>query len=262
MIHADACEELVARLRRSRERAGLSLAALAARTPYSKSSWERYLNGKKPVPRKAVEAFCAVTGEPAGRLLALWELADAAWSGRARQDAPAGLPAAHGRKADAGSRRWALPAVGAGAALVLLGAVFATAPQEPPKAAVEPLVRNPGCTAAACEGRDPLVMGCGGAKMIDTLSTHTTSGGQRLELRHADVCRALWVRATGLRAGERLELLLPDGRAQRTSVGTGAEVGGYVSTPMVSDEGGTRARVCVRPAANGRPQCFTHTAEP
>ncbi|MFD5392699.1 helix-turn-helix domain-containing protein [Streptomyces sp. NPDC127097] len=78
---------LAARLRELRARTGLSLAALAARTPYSKSSWERYLNGKKLPPRDAVEALCRLAGEPAGRLLALWELADAAWSGRGRTGA-------------------------------------------------------------------------------------------------------------------------------------------------------------------------------
>ncbi|MEU0275571.1 helix-turn-helix domain-containing protein, partial [Streptomyces sp. NPDC006307] len=72
-----------------REATGLSLAALAARTPYSKSSWERYLNGKTPVPRPAVEALCAMAMEPPERLLALWELADAAWSGRAAPPEPA-----------------------------------------------------------------------------------------------------------------------------------------------------------------------------
>ncbi|WP_310722535.1 helix-turn-helix domain-containing protein [Streptomyces sp. N2A] len=74
---------LAAGMRELRGRTGLSLAALAVRTPYSKSSWERYLNGKKLPPRAAVEALCRLAGEPAGRLLALWELADAAWSGRA-----------------------------------------------------------------------------------------------------------------------------------------------------------------------------------
>ncbi|MFD7615200.1 helix-turn-helix domain-containing protein [Streptomyces sp. NPDC059828] len=77
------CEQLVGELRRLRARSGLSLAALAARTPYSKSSWQRYLGGEQPVPRSAVEALCAVTGEPSRPLLALWELADAVWSGRA-----------------------------------------------------------------------------------------------------------------------------------------------------------------------------------
>ncbi|UNO40315.1 XRE family transcriptional regulator [Streptomyces sp. MST-110588] len=76
------CVRLAAGLRELRERTGLSLAGLAGRTPYSKSSWERYLNGKKLPPRQAVEALCRLAGEPAGRLLALWELAEQAWSGR------------------------------------------------------------------------------------------------------------------------------------------------------------------------------------
>ncbi|MFD5427308.1 helix-turn-helix domain-containing protein [Streptomyces sp. NPDC127084] len=84
------CEQLVGELRRLRAWSGLSLTALAARTPYSKSSWQRYLCGEQPVPRRAVEALCAVAGEPSRRLLALWELADAVWSGRAVR-AP-GLP--------------------------------------------------------------------------------------------------------------------------------------------------------------------------
>ena len=76
------CDHLAQELRELKVRTGLSLVALAGRTPYSKSSWERYLNGKKPVPRQAVEALCAVAGEPCARLLALWELADTEWSGR------------------------------------------------------------------------------------------------------------------------------------------------------------------------------------
>ena len=85
---------LAAGLRELRGRTGLSLAGLAARTPYSKSSWERYLNGKKLPPRDAVEALCRLAEEPAGRLLALWELADADWSGRGRSDTSQGRGAA------------------------------------------------------------------------------------------------------------------------------------------------------------------------
>src|SRR5689334_439692 len=86
---APECVALAEGLRQVRARTGLSLAALAERTVYSKSSWERYLNGKTPPPRHAVEELCAIAREPAGRLLALWELADAEWSGRARQTRPA-----------------------------------------------------------------------------------------------------------------------------------------------------------------------------
>ncbi|MFU9035948.1 MULTISPECIES: helix-turn-helix domain-containing protein [Streptomyces] len=92
---------LAAGLRELRGSTGLSLAALAARTPYSKSSWERYLNGKKLPPRDAVEALCRLAGEPAGRLLALWELADAAWSGRAAPAAARAEAAASARAAAA-----------------------------------------------------------------------------------------------------------------------------------------------------------------
>lgn len=37
-------------LRRLKDGTGLSLAALGARTAYSKSSWQRYLNGVQPRP--------------------------------------------------------------------------------------------------------------------------------------------------------------------------------------------------------------------
>ncbi|MCO6720750.1 helix-turn-helix domain-containing protein, partial [Streptomyces sp. Vc714c-19] len=93
------CRRLLGELRSLRERSGRSLAALAAATPYSKSSWGRYLSGAQPVPRAAVVALCQVAGERPARLLALWELADAEWSGRgsytiqARAGAP-GAPAA------------------------------------------------------------------------------------------------------------------------------------------------------------------------
>ncbi|MFE3885020.1 helix-turn-helix domain-containing protein [Streptomyces lydicus] len=82
--HGVESSRLAARMRELRERTGLTLAGLAERTPYSKSSWERYLNAKKLPPRGAVEALCRLAGEPSGGLLALWELADAAWSGRGR----------------------------------------------------------------------------------------------------------------------------------------------------------------------------------
>src|SRR5262249_47638656 len=72
----DAERQLVAQLRRLKDRAGLSLAALAAKTSYSSSSWERYLNGKKPVPRGAAEELAEVCGTPAERLLVLHEVAE------------------------------------------------------------------------------------------------------------------------------------------------------------------------------------------
>ncbi|MFD4506314.1 helix-turn-helix domain-containing protein [Streptomyces sp. NPDC058457] len=81
-VGAPEVRHLVERLRGAREGTGLSFAALAARTAYSKSSWERYLNGKTLPPRDAVETLANLSGADPVRLLALWQLADRAWSGR------------------------------------------------------------------------------------------------------------------------------------------------------------------------------------
>ncbi|MFF2964661.1 DUF2690 domain-containing protein [Streptomyces sp. NPDC057963] len=70
---------LVVELRALKDRTGLSLAALAGRTPYSKSSWERYFNGKALPPQHAVAALGKLVDADPARLSALWELANAAW---------------------------------------------------------------------------------------------------------------------------------------------------------------------------------------
>ncbi|MEH0663671.1 helix-turn-helix domain-containing protein [Streptomyces stelliscabiei] len=70
--------QLVVQLRQLKDHSGLSLAALASRTSYSKSSWERYLNGKAVPPRHAVEAMADVCGGDRINLTALWEVATSA----------------------------------------------------------------------------------------------------------------------------------------------------------------------------------------
>ncbi|MEN2421357.1 peptidoglycan-binding protein [Streptomyces rimosus] len=67
--------QLVVQMRRLKDHSGLTLAALAAKTAYSKSSWERYLNGKKLPPKGAVEALAHACGTDPTRLLALREVA-------------------------------------------------------------------------------------------------------------------------------------------------------------------------------------------
>ncbi|MEZ0089789.1 DUF2690 domain-containing protein [Streptacidiphilus sp. EB129] len=77
------CRRLAAELRALRVRCGMSLAALGAESAYSKSSWERYLNGKALPPWPAVRTLCRLADEPEPRVRALWELSESAWSGRA-----------------------------------------------------------------------------------------------------------------------------------------------------------------------------------
>ncbi|MGN9759370.1 helix-turn-helix domain-containing protein [Streptomyces sp. SD31] len=72
----------VEQLRQLKDRTGLSLVALGARTAYSKSSWQRYLNATQPPPRQAVVALCRVAGvgkEEAERFGVRWELAVQVW---------------------------------------------------------------------------------------------------------------------------------------------------------------------------------------
>jgi len=72
----------VEHLRQLKDRTGLSLVALGARTAYSKSSWHRYLNATQPPPRQAVAALCRIAGldgTDAERLGVRWELAVQAW---------------------------------------------------------------------------------------------------------------------------------------------------------------------------------------
>lgn len=71
--------QLVVQLRQLKDHSGLSLAALASRTSYSRSSWERYLNGKAVPPRHAVEAMADVCGGDRINLTALWEVATSAF---------------------------------------------------------------------------------------------------------------------------------------------------------------------------------------
>jgi hypothetical protein len=73
-------KEFASQLRRLVDRSGLSIAALADRTGYSKTSWERYLNGRLLAPKGAVVALAEVTGTNPVHLTTMWELAERAWS--------------------------------------------------------------------------------------------------------------------------------------------------------------------------------------
>ncbi|QLH22421.1 XRE family transcriptional regulator [Streptomyces sp. Rer75] len=72
--------EFTGQLRGLVDRSGLSVVAIADRTGYSKTSWERYLGGRLLPPQGAVEALAEATGADAGHLGILWELAERAWS--------------------------------------------------------------------------------------------------------------------------------------------------------------------------------------
>ncbi|MFF3461184.1 DUF2690 domain-containing protein [Streptomyces sp. NPDC002619] len=72
--------EFTSQLRRLVDRSGLNIAALADRTGYSKTSWERYLGGRLLAPKGAIVALAEVTGTNPIHLTTMWELAERAWS--------------------------------------------------------------------------------------------------------------------------------------------------------------------------------------
>ncbi|MFG2752021.1 helix-turn-helix domain-containing protein [Streptomyces xanthophaeus] len=268
------CRHLAAELSALRRRTGLSLVDLGRRTPYSKSSWERYLNGKQPPPRQAVEVLCAVADEHPGRLLALWELADTAWSGRAVPASPAGPvagPVAEPPIAErapapvsvaapvpgpgARRRRWMVLAASVlgGIVVLLVAAGLLLPPGSGPRHAddtgtTEKPIRNPGCAAASCAGKDPVRMGCGGAGMVTSLRTDAGPGTRQLELRYGELCQAVWVRASGLQPGDRVEVFVPGVPEPQELWVSHVDLGKYVATPMVPVPQGTAGtRSCITP---------------
>ncbi|MBC9715429.1 DUF2690 domain-containing protein [Streptomyces sp. TRM66268-LWL] len=240
--------QLADRLARLRTASGLSLEALAARTHRGTTSWARYLRGTALPPRGAVEELCRLAGAPAHEVLALWELAEAEWSGRARStSADPTEPVGH-RPPRTGRLLAALALTAAAIATTLTLTLTGdhTRPTPPPSA-------TPGCKGRTCEGEDPARMGCGGADMVTTLATHT-EGGRRVELRYGEPCAAVWARAARLRNGDRMELTLP-GAPPKHVVAKGADT--YLATSMTAvGADPARARVCLTPSGGER-HCFT-----
>lgn len=84
---------LAVQLRRMKDRGGLTVPALAARTAQSAESWEKYLNGRQLPPLDAVEVLAQASGADYDRVGALWKLAEKAMTGTG--DRGRGKPVPH-----------------------------------------------------------------------------------------------------------------------------------------------------------------------
>ncbi|MFI9354679.1 helix-turn-helix domain-containing protein [Streptomyces lydicus] len=271
---------LVAGMRELRGRTGLSLAALSARTPYSKSSWERYLNGKKLPPRGAVEALCRLAGEPAGRLVALWELADAAWSRRAAPSVraepaappvpslppvpsvPPVLSAPPGPSVRPPfSRAVAAVAAGVCVGVLAVGAALAFWAGEgrvsgPAQRAVPSASAVTGCRGRACDGKDPQSMFCAGAGLVETPVERIATRGQHLQVRYGTVCGAAWGRLRNGRVGDRIEVWVPGSAPRSVRVRDRFDAEEYLVTPMAAARGPQGIRLCLYPVGGAAKECF------
>ncbi|MEU9203265.1 helix-turn-helix transcriptional regulator [Streptomyces sp. NPDC048332] len=255
-------------LRELRAGTGLSLAALAARTPYSKSSWERYLNGGTLPPRQAVEQLCALAGVDPRRPVAQWELAETVWSGRAGagRQRPAGeeeaaAPADRPGPRAVRPRPWVL-----GAAILVVAATAATlvillrpgpSPDPLPTVDVRASVAGPGCHGATCTGKDAEDLECS-----NFAEPPTTLGEQRLDgtvvkVRHSAVCETVWARIDRGAEGDLVEVLVPDVRIQRVAVKDRFDATGSVSTPMAAASAAALPQVRACLVRAGERHCFT-----
>ncbi|MFG2881989.1 XRE family transcriptional regulator [Streptomyces sp. NPDC048297] len=184
-------EPLVVRLRELKDRTGLSLVALAARTPYSKSAWHRYLTGTQRPPRPAVEALSRLAGTDPAAVLALWEAAEeppatgrpdqAHQADQVDQADPPDQEAHRGR----GWARWLpLPA------LALLGVAAAvTLPDRGGAPAAQTLSTAPRCHGRSCQGQLPDASVC--ARDAQTRSS-VTGRSYAVLLRYSPACGTAW----------------------------------------------------------------------
>ncbi|WP_210593762.1 peptidoglycan-binding protein [Streptomyces sp. GESEQ-35] len=122
-LHPD-IHQLIVRLRKLKDRCGLSTRQLATKTGYSARSWQRYLNGRALPPREAVETMARIGGDDLPRLLVLHEIAAERWAeGRAVSNgAPQSGPAtpAHTPTEQQPDGRYLRPLVTAGAVALVL----------------------------------------------------------------------------------------------------------------------------------------------
>ncbi|MEV7140338.1 MULTISPECIES: helix-turn-helix domain-containing protein [Streptomyces] len=120
--------QFVVHLRRLKDHSGLGLARLADRTGYSRSSWDRYLNGKALPPVEAVEALARACDTDPVRLVAQWEVAAEAW-GTAPAPASTTAPGPGPGGTAAGDRRarppWRAMALSSAVTALVMLAVFA-----------------------------------------------------------------------------------------------------------------------------------------
>lgn len=274
------CAHLVAELRQLKDRSHLSLAELAEDTAISRSSWDRYLNGKQFPPRHAVQALCRAAQENHDEILAQWELADAAWSGRGHTIPPhpgqtspkavaaeAVTPDGPPSPQPGGLPRRVLvatsdlittrPKTSAASVLLLCAAMVTSAAIIHASRTTTPVsaTRAPICQLRSCEGRNPRTTAC---EDPTTLASHTAADGTRLEIRLSPSCRAGWLRTWPTHPGFRIEIT-GSGAHPQTAVRTTrpADQEAITTTTMIAAPRPASLRACYYPASNqpGR-ECF------
>ncbi|MGX9883867.1 DUF2690 domain-containing protein [Streptomyces sp. NPDC002276] len=235
-------QRLLAELHLLKRRTGLSLAALASVTPYSKSTWHRYLNGDQFPPRAAVEALARLAGTDPGTLLALWDTATREQSRPIEPSVPS-VPPVRPRRLRAPAR-----------ALVALAAMATTVAVT--AGAADVLDRDTGaepyaaasCRAGGCQGELPSAGTC--ARDARTESV-VARAAQVVRLRFSPACATVWSEVR-TRVGGAREISIRSGRDELSAEYPGDRSDGY-SSPMLAAADPRGAQACAE--VGGRPVC-------
>ncbi|WP_427920215.1 DUF2690 domain-containing protein [Streptomyces sp. cg40] len=229
-------QRLLAELHLLKRRTGLSLAALASVTPYSKSTWHRYLSGDQFPPRAAVEALARLAGTEPGTLLALWDTATREQSRPIEPPAPPVRP-----------RRLRAPA----RALVALAAVATTVAVT--AGAADVLDRDTdqvafSCRYGGCQGELPSAGACARDARTESVVARAT---QVVRLRYSPSCATVWSEVR-TRIGGAREISIRSGRDELSAEYPGDRSDGY-SSPMLASSDPRGAQACAEVA--GKPVC-------
>ncbi|WP_370127858.1 helix-turn-helix domain-containing protein [Streptacidiphilus sp. EB103A] len=271
---------LVEELRALRKGSRLTLTELGSRTHYSKSSWERWLNGHRLPPLQAVERLLdAVGADDRDRVLLLWAQADAEHAVPRSEPQPqigevpaaADEPAANaqdgqgetGRRGWSHRRRLSLTAIGAVTVAGVVASVVSNLPTAHTPAgavggtasatnAVEPL-SAPDCRAAGCAARDPQAERCGADARTIAM---TAIAGAYIYVRYSPACQSAWARMTDAAAGDTIQILDP-AHAQSYRIRYGLD--GF--SPMIDASHGDWVRACgATPLGSGCTDVITDPA--
>ncbi|MFD1276803.1 helix-turn-helix domain-containing protein [Streptomyces kaempferi] len=236
---------LTEELRLHKDRSGLSLASLAAKTAYSATSWQRYLSGQAMPPWQAVDLLGRLVEADRATLRVLWE---SAVSGE-NAAPPVDDTAAQGHRRRAPRTTAIVVVAGALLTVLTLGYVWSGGSHARPvprgapgDAPVWPWpLRSAGavsaltdCQGHRCQGRDPYREGCDrDATVVHALRAY----GGLVTLRYSRVCRAVWAQTDPVRGTARLLVAGPGVMVLTARSGASR-------TPMVSAVPDT-ARACV-----------------
>ncbi|MET7478780.1 DUF2690 domain-containing protein [Streptomyces sp. NPDC005648] len=236
---------LTERLRALRRRTGLSLAGLAAVTPFSKSTWHRYLNGDQFPPRAAVVALGRLAEAEPGPLLALWDAA-----ARAQAEGPVTVrqppvpaPAVRPRGLRRPSR--AVVALAAMAATVAVTAGAADVLDSDPAAAPRTAAS---CHGGDCQGELPTSETCDRDARTES---SVTRAAEAVLLRFSPSCGTVWSELRTRTGGAR-EISIRSGQDELSAQYPGDRSDGY-NSPMLATPDPHGAQACAEVA--GTPAC-------